>query len=531
MFARAHRFEGTSQASRKEAIGLFALMIAVTGLVFWQTQAPLLFVAFLPLTLIALRLSPPLAAASMLVMALIGGTLTLTGHGPVQLTQLAQEPALQVVPPMLQRLVVFNVFLLGAVITVLPISTVVTERRRLVARLRARTLVAQEARRRAEHAADARSRFLAMMSHEMRTPLNGVAGFADLLASRPGLDAEAVRHAKQIRQSSDGLLMLVEDILDFARGDDAVSLQPEGLRGIVEEAAFALAATAEAKGLPFRIDDRLPALSRFETDRRALRQALQPLIANAVKFTVEGGVTVTLKPIPGGVAVAVADTGPGLDAGAHALFEAFEQADASICRDHSGAGLGLALAARNARRLGGSIAVESEPGRGATFTLSLPMSRAADAAEPDAPPASFAPEIETGRAPVVLVVDDHPVNREVARVMLEAFGCEVVEVCDGQEAVDAAAANAFDLVLMDVRMPGMDGLEATRRIRARPDGGDLAIVAMTADAMPEDVARCLASGMNAHMAKPISQAGLLAMLTRALNGDLPAPAVPAAVAA
>ena len=123
----------------------------------------------------------------------------------------------------------------------------------------------------------------------------------------------------------------------------------------------------------------------------------------------------------------------------------------------------------------------------------------------------------------MLVVDDHPVNREVARIMLEAFGCDVVEVCDGQEAVEAVAGQPFDLVLMDVRMPHMDGLEATRRIRALPGPeAGLAVVAMTADAMPEDVVRCVAAGMNAHMPKPINQAGLLAVVNRALSGDLPA---------
>lgn len=529
MFARAHRFHGTSQASRGETVGLFALMVAVTALVFSQSQAPLLFVAFLPLTLIALRLSPPLAAAAMLAMALIGGMLTLTGHGPVQLTQLSHDPLLQAVPPVLRRLLVFNVFLLGAVITVLPISTVVTERRRLVARLRARTLVAQEARRRAEHAAAARSRFLAMMSHEMRTPLNGVAGFADLLASRPGLDPEAVRQARQIRQSSDGLLMLVEDILDFARGEDSVSLEPESLGAVVRDSATPCLGAAEAKGLTFAIEDRLPPLSRFMTDRRALRQALHPLISNAVKFTESGGVVIALDPAPDDVTIRIIDTGPGLDAEAHThLFEAFEQGDASICRDHSGAGLGLALAARNARRLGGAIAVESQPGEGATFSLTLPMSRAADVSPEPGTDGSLLRHAEEGRAPVVLVVDDHPVNREVARVMLEAFGCEVVEASDGREAVDTFTSADFDLVLMDVRMPVMDGLEATRRIRTLPGGDGTSIVAMTADAMPEDVSRCLASGMNAHMAKPIAQAGLLAIVNRALAGDLPAPGAVAA---
>ncbi|MGZ9114851.1 MAG: response regulator, partial [Brevundimonas sp.] len=166
------------------------------------------------------------------------------------------------------------------------------------------------------------------------------------------------------------------------------------------------------------------------------------------------------------------------------------------------------------------------------------LPRAPDAMEEPARPEPAAADGEDAgedagfRTPRVLVVDDHPVNREVARIMLEAFGCEVVEVCNGQEAIDAVAGQPFDLVLMDVRMPHMDGLEATRRIRALPGPeSGLAVVAMTADAMPEDVIRCLASGMNAHMAKPINQAGLLAVVNRALTGDLPEARVAAEVEA
>jgi CheY-like chemotaxis protein len=176
--------------------------------------------------------------------------------------------------------------------------------------------------------------------------------------------------------------------------------------------------------------------------------------------------------------------------------------------------MGLALASRNVARMGGTIEVEGGEGRGAAFTLVLPLARAADAARTE-PVAETVPD--SGRAPRVLVVDDHPVNREVARVMLEAFGCEVAEAVDGVEAVAAVDAEAFDLILMDVRMPRMDGLDATRAVRAA--GARTPIVAMTADAMPEDVARCLASGMDAHMAKPISQAGLLRVLTQALTAE------------
>lgn len=276
------------------------------------------------------------------------------------------------------------------------------------------------------------------------------------------------------------------------------------------------------------IDDRLPENARFLCDRRALRQALHPMIANAVKFTERGEIVVRLDRSPDGVCIRVSDTGCGIDpALLPDLFEAFSQGDATIRRTHSGTGLGLALVARHVRRLNGRIEVESRLGEGSTFSLNLPLRRAADATPSvtEVPLNSREvpnPALDEARAPRVLVVDDHPVNREVARIMLEAFGCDVVEVCDGQEAIDTVSAQPFDLVLMDVRMPHMDGLEATRRIRALPGPeAGLAVVAMTADAMPEDVMRCVAAGMNAHMPKPISQAGLLVMVNRALSGDLP----------
>jgi len=529
LMARAHRFRGTTRARWPEATALMAFMLAVTALAFLQNDAPIGFLCFLPMLLIALRLSPTTAAVALIGMTAVSGVATLTGHGPVHLTRLMDIPGLESVSPMLRRLGVYNLFLLAMVVTVLPVSTVMTERRRLETRLRARPVAAQEARRKAQDAAAARSRFLAMMSHEMRTPLNGVAGFADVLASRPGLDATALRQARQIRESSDGLLMLVEDILDFARGDDAVSPEPLDLAAAAREATAPSRAAADAKGLSLTIDDRLPANARFMCDRRALRQALHPMIANAVKFTEQGAVTVRLDRSPDGVCVRISDTGSGIEPSLLPdLFEAFEQGDASIRRSHCGAGLGLALVARHVRRLNGSIDVDSRPGEGSTFVITLPLPRAADAMDEAERPAAENNGGETGQpaaapaTPRVLVVDDHPVNREVARIMLEAFGCDVVEVCDGQQAIDAVVGQPFDLVWRDVRMPLMDGLAATRPHRALPGPERrLAVVAMTADAMPEDVARCLAAGMNAHMAKPINQAGLLAVVNRALTGELP----------
>ncbi|MFN3931962.1 MAG: ATP-binding protein [Brevundimonas sp.] len=539
LFARAHRFAGMSPARWPETAVLLALTFAVSAEVFWQGDYPILFLTFPPMLLIALRLSPGMTAAALFGLAFVSGVATLTGHGPIQLARLPDTPGLETIPPMLRKLGIFNLYLLIMVATVLPLSTIMSERRRLEARLRARTLAAQEARRLAEHAASARSRFLAMMSHELRTPLNGVAGFADLLAARPGLDPEAVRHAQRIRESSDGLLVLVEDILDFASGDTELTPEALDLAAVAREATAPSRISADARDIELTIDNRLPPRARFTCDRRALRQALQPLIANAVKFTVEGGVCVRLDRAGDGVVIRVSDTGCGIAPDHHIeLFQAFSQADASTRRLHSGVGLGLALVARHVRRLGGRVELDSRPGEGSTFTLHLPLERAPDApAEADvafAPAADVAPARAHAPAPAprVLVVDDHPVNREIARIMLQAFGCEVVEARDGHEALQAAADEVFDLLLMDVRMPGMDGLETTRRVRSLPDArGRVPIVAMTADAMPEDVVRCHAAGMNAHLAKPVSQAAMFAIVSRALAGDLPLTASPAASAA
>lgn len=528
LFARAHRFKSVAPASALETVLLMAVMIAVTAGVFLQDQAPLLFLAFLPMLAITLRLTPTWAGMALLIMAAISGTATLTGHGPVSLFQPSPVVGLEAVPLIVRQLSIYNVFMLAMVAMVLPLSTLMSERRQLEMRLRARTLIAQEARRRAEEASAARSRFLAVMSHEMRTPLNGVAGFADLLAARTDMHPEALHQVRQIRESGDGLLILVEDILDFAHGDDALTPEPLDLAAVACEAMTPSRGAAAARDLSLTIDNRLPRGARFASDRRALRQTLHPLVANAVKFTEAGEVKVRLDWHSGGVIIRVYDTGIGIPPEAMPdLFEAFEQGDASIGRRHSGAGLGLALVARHVKRMGGRIEVDSAVGEGSTFTLHLPLERLADEAPETAPEpvlADIAAPVaeQEARAPRVLVVDDHPVNREVARIMLQALGCEVIEVCDGVEAVEAVGAEAFDLVLMDVRMPRMDGLEATRRIRGLPgQTGDVAIVAMTADAMPEDVVRCLAAGMNAHMAKPVSQAGLFDAVSRALSGDLP----------
>lgn len=526
LIAKSHRFRDSAPASPAETLGLMVLLMVVTAGVFFQPLTATLFLIFPPLLLIAFRASPVWVARAVILVAVIGGFSTATGQGPVALTRMVDIPGLEAVPLVIHRLNIFYLFLLAVVVTALPVSTVMSARRRLVARLQARTTAAQVARRRAEEADAVKTRFLALMSHEMRTPLNSVTGYAEVLARRPAMEAEARVQLDQIQRSGECLLMLVEDVLEVSRGDESLDLQPLVLSTLLKAAVETGRPAAADKGVALTLEIRPAASGSVTGDRRRLRQSLNHLIGNAVKFTDRGTVRVVADRIDGDVVITVADTGCGLDtARADALFEVFVQGDDSISRCHGGAGIGLALVKRHATIMGGAISVASRPGEGAVFTLRLPLpaadTAAAEAVDPIEGPAATGES--AARAPRVLVVDDHPSNREVARLMLTAAGCEVAEATDGDEAVDMARAGLFDLILMDVRMPRVDGLAATRMIRNLPGAvAHTPILAVTADAMPADAARCLAAGMNAHLAKPISHQALYAAMDRLLTAPAPA---------
>ncbi|WP_339933130.1 response regulator [uncultured Brevundimonas sp.] len=519
LLAKSHRFRDTAPASRRETLGLMALLVLVTTGVFVQSLAPLVFLIFPALMLVAFRVSPVWVACAVLLVALIGGVSTVTGHGPAALTRVIGIPGLEAVPLVIHRLNAFYLCMLAVVLTALPVSTVMSARRGLVARLEARTRAAQQARRRAEEADAVKTRFLALMSHEMRTPLNSVTGYAEVLARRPAMEPEARDQLDQIQRSGEVLLMLVEDVLAVSRGDDTLDLQPLTLSVLLDTALETSRSTAVEKGIALTLDVRPAAIGPVMGDRCRLRQTLHHLIGNAVKFTDEGSVSVVADRIGEDVVITVADTGCGLDlAGVDALFDVFVQGDDSISRRHVGAGIGLAVVKRHATIMGGDISVDSRPGQGTTFTLRLPMGLAANDLDVGTDPLTGG-EDSLSRTPRVLVVDDHPANREVARLMLTAVGCEVAEAADGDEAVDMARAGMFDLILMDVRMPRVDGLAATRLIRELPGAvARTPILAVTADAMPADAARCLAAGMNAHLAKPISHQALYAAMETLLSG-------------
>ena len=519
LLARRHRFDHTAAAAGpRETVALFSLLTIVTLGVFCQSQSPVAYLIYPPMLLLVFRVTTTGTALAILLVALIGGVATVTGHGPATLQRLAVDPELAHIPDIVRQLNVFYAFLLTLIAMALPISTIVSERRRLVMRLEARTLAAQIARRQAEAADAAKSRFLALMSHEMRTPLHGVVGYAEVLSRRSGLPREARHQVEEIQRSGAALLTLVEDVLEVSRGDAIACLDTIDPAQLLDQVVAASSDCAASKDLPVRVSILPGAEALLLADHRRLRQILHRLVSNAVKFTAEGEIAVSIGREGPLTVFRVSDTGPGIPPDlVGRLFDAFVQADDSISRSHVGCGLGLAVARRLTRAMGGQIALESTSATGSTFVVRLPLPLAdEDATIDDSDPAI----LEAGGSTRVLIVDDHPTNREVARLMLTPLGCDIFEAVDGVEAVEMASTAPFDLILMDVRMPRMDGLAATQAIRAL--GGDLArtpILAVTADAMPEDAARCIAAGMDGHIAKPLTHASLFAAIDAVMVGN------------
>ena len=507
LLARNHRFRQDAQATLTEAIALLALVGGVSLWVFSQSSAPIMFAIFPPFILLAFRLCPPTTAGAVVMVAAIGGVATLSGHGPIVLTRLTHDPVLDALPTVMRQMNVFHLFLLCVVGTALPITTLSTERRRLVERLKARTHAALSARQRAEAAYAVKGRFLAMMSHEMRTPLTGITGYADLLSRRPCMDEEGLRQVDAVRHCGETMLRLVEDLLEVSRGGAEVTPKASDVRQMIEEAVAPSREWAVIKGLDFALTIAPEAEGQVMIDARRLRQSVHHLVNNAVKFTGRGNVTVVVDRIKNGLSIVVSDTGCGMDEHTRAgVFGLFEQGDATTSRAHEGAGVGLALAKNHIVCLGGAVVVESTQWGGSTFTLTVPAAVVEAVEGPESAPLH-------SRRTRILIVDDHPANRDLLRIMLQAADCETAEAADGQQALAALAVQPFDLVLMDVRMPVMDGIAATRAIRALDAPlRDVPVLAVTAEAMPEDAARCIAAGMDGHLAKPVTQAKLYAAI-------------------
>jgi signal transduction histidine kinase/DNA-binding NarL/FixJ family response regulator len=379
------------------------------------------------------------------------------------------------------------------------------------------------ARDAAEAASRLRAEFMATMSHEIRTPLNAVVGIAGLMGEAE-LPPHLRRYAGALREAAETLLAVIDDILDFSKLDagrmevEAIAFElPALVAGVVD--LMEVRAAEKGLALALAVPAAAPALVG---DPGRLRQVLLNLVGNAVKFTEAGRVEVAASLEEAGAGrmrlrVAVRDTGPGIAPDAQArLFEPFAQADGSISRRYGGTGLGLAICRRLLEGMGGTISVTSSPGAGSEFAFTLELPVAAALAAPGGVAAGG-----SGRALRILLAEDNATNRLVAVTRLEAMGHQVEAVPGGEEAVRQVRLAPYDLVLMDVMMPGMDGLSATRAIRALP-GPEAAvpIVALTANVFAEHREACRAAGMDGFLGKPMTLAALEQVLAQADAGTL-----------
>ena len=375
----------------------------------------------------------------------------------------------------------------------------------------------------AEQANQAKSSFLANMSHEIRTPLNGVLGMAQAMSVEE-LSAVQRGRLEVIRQSGEGLLAILNDVLDLAKVE-AGRLELEeiefDLAEVIALARSGFSSLAQDKGVSLTLEIEA-ARGVYRGDPNRVRQILHNLVSNGLKFTERGEVRIIAEPMPAsgpaGVAITVADSGIGMDAETLSrLFTAFSQADSSTTRRYGGTGLGLSICRELAQLMGGDISATSAPGRGSRFTVALPMARVGDARAAAAGPTTAVAALDGGLR--VLVAEDNAVNQLVIKTLLSQAGIEPQVAPDGAQALEAWRTGDWDLVLMDVQMPVMDGVAATRQIRAEEAVSGRArtpILGLSADAMAHQVAEYAAAGMDGHIAKPIRSEDLFAQIDAAL---------------
>ncbi len=521
LMARRARYEVLFPASRLERAAILAGAVAATVAGLADSLYGMAS-AILPVALIAaVRLGPSWAA-----MALFAATITATTMSALRLGAFGGPGGWGADSWTLGGMERLQIVCTLLIVSLLPTANMIARHRADRRRLTRRDVLLRKAKRDAEAAAEAKGRFLANMSHELRTPLTAMIGYADLLGRNPSR-AAARAYTASLRSAGDALTALVNDILDLAKieaGKLELSAEPFAVRELIAGSARILQPAADRAGLEVRLDLEIPETLWAMGDAQRIRQILLNLLSNAVKFTAQGGVAVAAR-ILGDEAdrrlrVEVADTGVGIaPEGLARLFQRFSQGDASTTRQFGGTGLGLAISKQLVERMDGVIGATSELGRGSCFwfEIALPPAEPALAAAAD----DDAAEADTLAGLKVLIAEDTQANRELLRSILTAFGVEMVFVGDGAQAVEAVQAQAFDLVLMDVQMPVMDGVEATRRIRALPGpAAGVPIIAMSANVLDDQVASYRRAGMDDHVPKPFLIADLWAAIARRRRGSL-----------
>jgi signal transduction histidine kinase/CheY-like chemotaxis protein len=406
---------------------------------------------------------------------------------------------------------------LGGVLYLMHLVVAVRQSSSINQALRHANDLADQERRKAEVASAAKSDFLAVISHEIRTPMNAVISSAGLLRRTP-LNKEQVEHVAMLTEAGDVLMGLLNDVLDFSKieaGRMTLESAETDLRERLSMLERMWGPRAQANGVELCVQVAHDAPGCVLTDPLRLQQILFNLISNAVKFTEHGRIDVRAdwSEAEGRLIVTVQDTGCGIPADRLAsVFDSFEQADAGTTRRYGGTGLGLAISRRLAELMGGALTVDSREGEGSAFVLSLPM-EVMDSSTPRRERAEPDGQILRGRA--VLVVDDHEVNRRIVGLLLQPHELRLTFATNGQEAVDIARDAAFDVVLMDMQMPVMDGLDATRAIRRGGANVGTPIIALTANAMDNHRAAWAAVGVQAFLTKPIEPNLLLTTLAKA----------------
>jgi two-component system, sensor histidine kinase len=503
---RAKAFE---RLSRRDAVLLVGAALCAGLLLHVEHHEAVLFFTF------------PLLFAMTWGYGLVGATLGMLAITVSALwaTVLGEGAIVGILPPgtsVGERIEALQIYLAAMLLSSLPLALLHAQQRDLAASLR--------------RTSEARSEFLAAMSHEIRTPMSGVLGLVDLLAAEP-LTQQQKKYVESMRSSGRHLVSVINDILDFSRIESG-KLELEAIDFSIREQIERLRSLthplAVERGLPlhFELDDGgVPVL---RGDPLRLQQVLLNLVSNAIKFTERGGVTVTLSVRPGDegqvrLVAAVRDTGVGIDpAQLKRLFAPFAQADRSISRQYGGSGLGLAISKRLVEAMGGEMGASSAPGEGSVFRFDVPLRRG--------DPRQLAAEEQAQRLEVppqrILVAEDVEINRAILRATLTRQGHRLRFAVDGAQALEMLQNETFDLILMDVQMPVMDGVEATRRIRRMPPPvGQIPIVGLTANVMARERERYLSAGMDDCLAKPIDWDILNAAIAR-FAGAVPAQPLP-----